>query len=131
MRLRLNAFIVTLAMLILLRGVQLGITNGKTLFDLPPEFLYLGSANWLGVPVSIWIAGVLYLVVRPVPALPPASAARSTRSAATPRRPAPPASGSSGSRGPSIIVGGMLAALAGLMLDRPHRLGRRRARART
>ena len=62
-RLRLNAFIVTLAMLILLRGVTLGITNGKTLFDLPSEFLYLGSGKWLGVPVSIWIAGTLYLIV--------------------------------------------------------------------
>ena len=63
MGLRLNAFIVTLAMLILLRGVTLGLTNGKTLFDLPSEFLYLGSAKWFGVPVSIWIAGMLYLVV--------------------------------------------------------------------
>src|SRR6185312_14088297 len=42
-RLRLNAFIVTLAMLILLRGVQLGTTSGKTMFDLPAGFLYLGS----------------------------------------------------------------------------------------
>src|ERR1700688_2450383 len=40
-KLRLNAFIVTLAMLILLRGVQLGTTNGKTLFDLPDGYLYL------------------------------------------------------------------------------------------
>ena len=61
-RLRLNAFIVTLAMLILLRGVQLGTTSGKTMFDLPAEFLYLGSGKWIGVPVSIWIAGILYLV---------------------------------------------------------------------
>jgi len=58
----LNAFIVTLAMLILLRGMTLGITNGKTLFDLPEPFLYLGSAKWAGVPVSIWLAGSLYLV---------------------------------------------------------------------
>ncbi len=61
-RLRLNAFIVTLAMLILLRGVTLGITNGKTLFELPNAFLYLGTAKWLGVPVAIWIAGLLYVV---------------------------------------------------------------------
>src|ERR1700761_510747 len=60
-KLRLNAFIVTLAMLILLRGVQLGTTNGKTLFDLPDGYLYLGSGKWFGVPVSIWIAGILYL----------------------------------------------------------------------
>jgi ribose/xylose/arabinose/galactoside ABC-type transport system permease subunit len=61
-RLRLNAFIVTLAMLILLRGVTLGITDGKTLFELPNAFLYLGTAKWLGAPVAIWIAGLLYLL---------------------------------------------------------------------
>ena len=61
-RLRLNAFIVTLAVLILLRGVTLGITNGKTLFELPNSFLYLGTGKWLTVPVSIWIAGLLYLL---------------------------------------------------------------------
>ena len=55
-RLRLNAFMVTLAMLILLRGVQLGTTSGKTLFDLPSGYLYLGSGKWIGIPVSIWIA---------------------------------------------------------------------------
>lgn len=61
-KLRLNAFIATLAMLILLRGTTVGITNGQTLFDLPPEFTYLGSAQWFGVPASIWIAGALYAV---------------------------------------------------------------------
>jgi ribose/xylose/arabinose/galactoside ABC-type transport system permease subunit len=61
-RLRLNAFIVTLAVLILLRGITLGITNGKTLFDLPDAFLYLGTGKWFDVPVSIWIAGVLFVV---------------------------------------------------------------------
>jgi simple sugar transport system permease protein len=49
-------------MLILLRGVTLGLTNGKTLFDLPAEFLYLGTAKWVGVPVSIWVAASLYLI---------------------------------------------------------------------
>ncbi len=61
-KLRLNAFITTLAMLILLRGMTLGITNGQTLFDLPEPFLYLGTAKWAGVPASIWIAGVLFLL---------------------------------------------------------------------
>jgi simple sugar transport system permease protein len=61
-RLRLNAFIVTLAMLILLRGITLGLTNGQTMVDLPSEFLYLGTARWIGVPVSIWTAGLLYLI---------------------------------------------------------------------
>jgi simple sugar transport system permease protein len=60
-RMKLNAFIVTLAMLILLRGVTLGVTSGKTLFNLPDEFNYLGTAKWLSIPLSIWIAGFLYI----------------------------------------------------------------------
>lgn len=61
-KMRLNAFITTLAVLILLRGVTMGMTNGKTLYTLPDEYLYLGSGKWLGVPVSILLAGILYLV---------------------------------------------------------------------
>lgn len=61
-KLRLNAFISTLAMLILLRGTTVGITNGQTLFDLPESFVYLGSAQWAGIPASIWVAGLLYVV---------------------------------------------------------------------
>lgn len=60
-KLRLTSFIVTLSMLILLRGLTLGLTNGTTLYDLPDSFLYIGSAKWFGVPASIWIAGLLYL----------------------------------------------------------------------
>ena len=62
-RFRLNAFIVTLAMLILLRGVTEGVSKSQTLFNLPGPFIYIGSANWLGVPVSVWLAGALYVVV--------------------------------------------------------------------
>jgi ribose/xylose/arabinose/galactoside ABC-type transport system permease subunit len=58
----LNAFITTLAMLILLRGVAIGITNGRTLYDLPEAFLYLGNAHWLGLPASVWLSAGLYAV---------------------------------------------------------------------
>lgn len=58
----LNAFIATLAMLILLRGVTVGMTNGRTLYDLPEPILYLGNATLFGMSASIWIAGSLYLV---------------------------------------------------------------------
>ena len=61
-KMRLSPFIVTLSILILLRGMTLGLTNGTTLFDLPDSFLYLGSAKWAGVPASIWIAAMLYLI---------------------------------------------------------------------
>ena len=61
-KLRLNAFIVTLAMLILLRGITLGMTNGQTLIGLPHVFTYLGSGTIATVPVSVWIAAVLFVV---------------------------------------------------------------------
>ena len=57
---QLSAFIVTLAMLIIVHGLHLGPTEGKTLFELPESLLYLGSAVWLSVPASIWIAGALF-----------------------------------------------------------------------
>ena len=59
LKFRLSAFIVTLGMLIVLRGLQIGITGGQNLFSLPDSFVYLGSARWLGLPASIWICGVL------------------------------------------------------------------------
>jgi simple sugar transport system permease protein len=61
-KLQLNAFIVTLAMLILLRGLVLGISHGQTFFNLPSEFLYLGTATWIGVPASVWIVAGLFVV---------------------------------------------------------------------
>ena len=59
-RLGLNAFIVTLSMLILLRGITLGMTSGKTLYNLPTQLTYLGSAVWLGIPASVWICGAAF-----------------------------------------------------------------------
>jgi len=61
LRFRLSAFIVTLGMLIVLRGLQIGLTGGQNLFDIPPSVLYLGNATWLGLPASIWICAVLFV----------------------------------------------------------------------
>jgi simple sugar transport system permease protein len=59
-RFGLNGFIVTLGMLIVLRGLLTGISGGQTFFNLPPSMLYLGSALWLGVPASIWLCLLLF-----------------------------------------------------------------------
>ena len=56
-KLKLNAFIVTLAMLIVLRGVLVGATRGGTLFDMPEPFFALATATLFGVPLSAWAAG--------------------------------------------------------------------------
>src|SRR5438067_10301271 len=57
-----NAFIFTLAMLILLMGIQVGIVSGRTIYHLPDEFIYLGSASLFGVPVSVWVTAVIFLL---------------------------------------------------------------------
>jgi simple sugar transport system permease protein len=66
-RFRLNGFIVTLGMLIVLRGLLTGISGGQTFFGLPSSMLYLSNTNWFGMPASIWVcllafaAGVVVL----------------------------------------------------------------------
>jgi simple sugar transport system permease protein len=61
-RFGLNGFIVTLGMLITLRGLQNGISGGQTYFGLPPSMLYLGTAEWLGLPASVWVSLLLFAV---------------------------------------------------------------------
>ncbi|NBE52598.1 ABC transporter permease [Streptomyces sp. YC537] len=53
---KLNAFIVTLAMLIVLRGLLVGATEGKTLFGLPESFYTLATSTFIGIPMSVWVA---------------------------------------------------------------------------
>src|SRR5437763_14562970 len=55
-----NAFIFTLAMLILLTGIQVGIVSGRTIYHLPDAYIYLGSQYLLGVPVSVWVTGASF-----------------------------------------------------------------------
>jgi simple sugar transport system permease protein len=60
--LKLNAFIVTLAMLIVLRGMLVGATSGRTLFDLPEAFYALMTVTLFGLPLAVWLAAVTFLV---------------------------------------------------------------------
>ncbi|REK87197.1 ABC transporter permease [Streptomyces inhibens] len=61
-RFKLNAFIVTLAMLIVLRGVLVGMTEGKTLFGMPDSFYTLATTTFLGIPMSVWLAAAAFAV---------------------------------------------------------------------
>ena len=60
LKLRLNGFIVTLGALTMLRGLQIAISQGQSIVDMPSSFSYLGHASWLGAPAAIWICGVLF-----------------------------------------------------------------------
>lgn len=57
-----NAFIFTLAMSILLTGLQLGWLGGKTVYSLPQVYIYLGSDSWFGIPVAVWVTTVVFVV---------------------------------------------------------------------
>ncbi|MGW5868441.1 ABC transporter permease [Streptomyces sp. NPDC055239] len=59
-KLKLNAFIVTLAMLIVLRGLLVGATEGKTLFGMPDAFYTLATSTFLTIPLSVWLAAVSF-----------------------------------------------------------------------
>jgi simple sugar transport system permease protein len=59
-RYRLNGFIVTLGMLIVLRGLLTGISKGQTFFGLPRSMLWVGQARWFTVPVSVWLCLALF-----------------------------------------------------------------------
>jgi simple sugar transport system permease protein len=61
-RLKLNAFIVTLAMLIILRGMLVGATSGRTLFDLPDAFYALMTIGFLGLPLAVWLAALAFAI---------------------------------------------------------------------
>jgi simple sugar transport system permease protein len=57
-----NAFIFTLAMSILLTGLQLGWLGGQTVYNLPEAYIYLGAESWFGVPVAVWVTIVAFAV---------------------------------------------------------------------
>ncbi|MGW5717081.1 ABC transporter permease [Amycolatopsis sp. NPDC003865] len=59
-RFGLSGFVVTLGMLIVLRGLLTGISGGQTFFGLPDSMLYLGTTLWAGIPASIWICVLLF-----------------------------------------------------------------------
>jgi len=48
---------------ILLHGIQTGLTNGKTVYHMPDQFLYLGGGTLLGLPVAIWVTSFTFLLV--------------------------------------------------------------------
>lgn len=60
-RIRVAAFIVTLATLFIGRGLGLRITETRAM-NLPDSFLQLGSAKFLGVPLPAWLFAAVLVV---------------------------------------------------------------------
>jgi galactofuranose transport system permease protein len=59
----LQPIVATLALFVGGRGLAVVISEGKLVDIRNPDFLYLGSGDLLGIPVLVWIAAVLVLVV--------------------------------------------------------------------
>ncbi|GAA4208620.1 ABC transporter permease [Actinocatenispora rupis] len=58
---KINGFILTLAMYILLAGVQTGIVSGHTIYHLPKAFIALGAFYFADLPVSVWVAAAVFV----------------------------------------------------------------------
>ena len=57
---RINAFIVTLAMYIGLRGLAQALTEGRSIYNLPPMFGYVATKSIAGVPLMVIILVAAY-----------------------------------------------------------------------
>jgi len=60
-RLKINAFIVTLAMYIVIRGLALILTKARSMFDLPPDMRAVANTDLLGIPVLVLILIAVYI----------------------------------------------------------------------
>jgi ribose/xylose/arabinose/galactoside ABC-type transport system permease subunit len=118
-RFKLSAFIVTLAMLITLRGLQLTIVGGATMSNLAKQIPFLddlANSRFLTVPAAIWIVAAAFAVG--ILVLGYTRIGRSLYAVGG----NPAAARAAGIRVERVIwvtfiVAGMLAALAGLMLS--------------
>jgi ribose transport system permease protein len=61
-RLGVNPLVATLGTMSVARGVALVLTEGFSISNLPTGFGYVGSTNWLGLPVIVWITLALVLI---------------------------------------------------------------------
>ena len=61
-RLQINAFIVTLATYIAIRGLGLVLTGGRSMYGLPDDFRAVATADVLGLPLLVLILLLAYVV---------------------------------------------------------------------
>ena len=61
-RLKINAFIVTLASFIWVRGLVVMLSGGRSVYGLPDEIRWVSITSVLGVPMLVWTTLLLFLV---------------------------------------------------------------------
>jgi ribose transport system permease protein len=58
---KVQPFVATLAMLTIARGLTMLYTSGHPISNLGPDFAYIGTGNFIGIPVPVWIAAIVVL----------------------------------------------------------------------
>jgi ribose transport system permease protein len=58
---RIPAFIVTLAVMQIARGIAFRLTGGESVVQLPEAFMWLGRGTYLGIPNTVWLMMLLYV----------------------------------------------------------------------
>jgi ribose transport system permease protein len=61
-KLKMNAFIVTLASYIWVRGLVVAISGGRSAQDLDPDLRFIGIQQFIYVPLIAWIAIICYVI---------------------------------------------------------------------
>jgi ribose/xylose/arabinose/galactoside ABC-type transport system permease subunit len=114
-RLKMNNFIVTLAMQLVLRGIAMLISGGQIMTGSPALFNWLGGVRINGFPVAVGVTLILYLVVNYL--LNQSKFGRELRAVGA-NRDAAKASGFDPKKTITIayIISGFMAAFAGWML---------------
>ena len=59
-KLKMPSFILTMAAQIMIRGMALAVSGGRTVYGLPENFLFPGSGYLFGVPVPVWLLILLF-----------------------------------------------------------------------
>lgn len=59
----LNSLVVTIGMLSVYSGLNLFITEGRTIVGLSPDVTFLGSSRFLGLPAPLWVMLGLFVLV--------------------------------------------------------------------
>jgi len=59
---RLPPFIVTLAMMLLIRGIANVLSDQRTIHEIPVSFDVLGKGYLFGIPISVWLMFSLYAI---------------------------------------------------------------------
>jgi ribose transport system permease protein len=62
-RVHINPLITTLGMMTIVRGIALGVTEGRPVINVPENFAWFGQGNVIGIPIPFIIMFVIALVV--------------------------------------------------------------------